>query len=50
MEPEHRPGAWLPLLVLVGLALLALAGWKLFPLFSGYMSRQDCIASGHMNC
>jgi hypothetical protein len=27
-----------------------IAGWLLFPRFHAYMARQDCIASGHVNC
>lgn len=37
-------------LVLLALAALLAAGWFLFPRFSAYMARQDCIASGHVNC
>ncbi len=40
----------LPALVLLALVALLLAGWWLFPRFSAYMMRQNCVASGHVNC
>ncbi|MDA8248078.1 MAG: hypothetical protein M0Z28_02780 [Rhodospirillales bacterium] len=51
MDNDRRPVVgWLPALVLLALVALGLAGWRLFPLFAAYMERQDCIASGHVNC
>jgi hypothetical protein len=48
-EPPE-PSRWLPPVVLAAIVLLLLAGWFLFPRFQAYMARQDCIASGHINC
>lgn len=51
-NPEIQPhgGRLLPALVLGALVLVILAGVWLFPRVAAYMSRQDCIASGHVNC
>ena len=49
-EAGHPSSRWLPALVLLALAALLLGGWLLFPRLSAYMHRQDCIASGHVNC
>jgi hypothetical protein len=40
----------LPVLVLLGLVALLALGWFAFPRFLAYMQRQDCIASGRVNC
>ncbi len=40
----------LPVLVLVGVVLLMLLGWWLYPKLQHYMSQQDCIATGRTNC
>jgi hypothetical protein len=40
----------LPLAVLVGLALLFLGGWWLFPRLQSMMAYQDCVASFRTNC
>ena len=44
------PSQWLPGLVLLALAAALFSGWMLFPRFLAYMQRQDCVASGHVNC
>jgi hypothetical protein len=52
MDEEDRRGSvrWLPGLVLLALVVLLMLGWVLFPRFAAYMQRQDCIASGRVNC
>jgi len=52
MDPERRRLAahWLPLAVLLAVAVVGLGGWLLFPRLAAYMQRQDCIATGHLNC
>ena len=49
-EPRNGPSGLGPALVLLALAALLLGGWWLFPRFSAYMARQDCVASGHVTC
>ncbi len=39
-----------PVLVLVGVVLLCVVGWWLFPRIQGVVTYQDCIASGRTNC
>lgn len=39
-----------PVLTLIALVLLGLAGWWLFPWLHHVIFMQDCIASGHNNC
>ena len=43
-------GSLLPALVLIGLFVVLLGGWWLFPRFQSYMAQQDCIATGRTNC
>jgi len=50
MATPHRPAAWVPLLVLLAAAAFGVAVWLLFPRVMTFMQRQDCIASGHVNC
>jgi len=40
----------LPLLTLLGLVLLGVAGWLLFPWFNHLVHTQDCIAAGREDC
>ena len=35
---------------LVGLVLLALLGWRLFPYLQRSLAFQDCVATGRPNC
>ena len=49
-EAGQRAPRWLPAAVLLALAALLLGSWLLFPRLAAYMHRQDCIASGHVNC
>jgi hypothetical protein len=49
-EDSGRRWDVLPVLVLVGLVLLMLFGWWLYPKLQHYMSQQDCIATGRTNC
>ncbi len=39
-----------PVITLLGLVLLLLAGWWLFPWFLHVMKHQDCIGSGRVDC
>lgn len=51
MTGERRTASqWLPALVLLALAAALFGAWMLFPRFMAYMQRQDCVASGHVNC
>lgn len=47
---DRRPPDLLPLLTLLAIVLVLLAGWWLFPRFQRMVSYQDCVASGHVNC
>jgi len=49
---DENPRRWdvLPVAVLVGLVLLMLLGWWLYPKLQHYMAEQDCIATGRTNC
>jgi apolipoprotein N-acyltransferase len=50
-QPQPATGGnLLPTLVLVVLVALLAGGYFLFPRVAAYMSRQDCIATGHVNC
>jgi hypothetical protein len=49
-EDDTRRFDFLPVVVLVGLAILAGLGWWLYPKLQHYMAQQDCIAVGHTNC
>ncbi len=50
-DDGHGGGSqWGPALVLLAVIVLAVLGWLWFPRLSAYMHRQDCIASGHVNC
>jgi hypothetical protein len=49
-EDGGRQWDVLPVLVLVGLLLLMLFGWWLYPKLQHYLSQQDCIATGRTNC
>lgn len=37
-------------IVLVIVALVLLGGWFAFPAITHFMQRQDCVATGNMNC
>ena len=50
MPPRPAPTNWLPMLVLALLVLSLAGGVWLFPRVAAYMARQDCIATGHVNC
>ncbi|ASV62514.1 Hypothetical protein GbCGDNIH6_0728 [Granulibacter bethesdensis] len=41
---------WMPVLVLLGLVCLAVAGWRLFPRLQAFIMFQDCAAAGRINC
>jgi hypothetical protein len=49
-HPHRRPGGLLPVLTLLLLALVLLAGWWLFPALQHYVAYQDCVASFRTNC
>jgi len=49
-KPRPSAGNLLPALVLGVLVLLIAGGVWLFPRVAAYMARQDCIATGHVNC
>ncbi len=49
-DDETRRWDLVPMLVLVGLVLLMLLGWWLYPKLQHYLSEQDCIATGRTNC
>lgn len=38
------------IIVLVVVTLVLLGGWLAFPTLAHFMQRQDCVASGRMNC
>ncbi len=52
MADEENTRRWdvLPVLVLVGLVVLMLLGWWLYPKLQHYISEQDCVATGRTNC
>jgi hypothetical protein len=39
-----------PVLVLLGLLIVGLLAWWLYPRLQHYMAEQDCIATGRTNC
>ena len=43
-----RPSNLVPILVLLGAVLLGLLLWWCFPALMGFVSRQDCLASGRI--
>lgn len=53
-EPEPRRARLLqalwPVLVMAGLGLAIFGLVRAFPYVAAYMARQDCIATGHVNC
>jgi hypothetical protein len=50
MSDQPPPSRLFPVIVLAVIVLLGLAGWLLFPVFQGFMARQDCVATGRTNC
>lgn len=52
MPPPPKRGLFdaIGVLTLVGLVLLALAGWWLFPYLQRSLAFQDCVATGRPNC
>jgi len=49
-EREDGPSNLLPVITLVVVALLLLAGWWLFPKFQHAIHTTDCVASGRTDC
>lgn len=47
---DNRPFDLVPVLTLVGLLLVFLLGWWLFPYLQRSLSFQDCVATGRANC
>ncbi|GAB0113814.1 hypothetical protein [Acidisoma sp. C75] len=43
-------GTIVALILLVAIALVMVGGWLLFPTLTHFMQRQDCIATGRVNC
>ena len=48
--PERRRFDLLPLLALVAIVLLLVAGWLLFPWLQRTIGHEDCVAAGYTNC
>ena len=48
--PEPLPSRLLPILVLLGAALLGFLAWRLFPAAQAWVAAQGCIAAGYTNC
>lgn len=55
-SPEPNPSAdgpkrdLLPVILLVVVAAVLIAGWLLFPTIQAFVFMQDCTASGRTNC
>ena len=50
-DPSRKPGFDLiPVLILAGVAVLALLAWRVFPLLEHWFAYQDCVATGRTNC
>ena len=50
MADERALTRLAPVLVLLGLAVLGLLAWWLFPALQSFVAGQDCVASGRTNC
>ena len=50
MPEPSSPSRLFPVITLVVIILLGLAAWQLFPVVQGFISRQDCVATGRTNC
>jgi hypothetical protein len=49
-DDDRRGFDVVPALVLIGLVLLGVLGWWIYPKLQSYMAEQDCIATGRTNC
>jgi hypothetical protein len=49
-QPENGPSNLLPVITLVIIAVLLLAGWLLFPKLQRAIHVTDCVASGRTDC
>jgi hypothetical protein len=49
-EREDGPSNFLPVIALLVVAVLLLAGWWLFPKFQHVIHITDCVASGRTDC
>lgn len=50
-DPSPKPRFDLvPLLVLAGVVVLALIGWRLYPVVEHWIAYQDCVGTGRTNC
>ncbi len=48
-DDDRRP-EFLPVIVMVGLVLLMILGWWLFPKLAAIVAHEDCIGTGRTNC
>ena len=39
-----------PVLILAGVIVVAVVAWFVFPAIEGWLSYQDCVATGRTNC
>ncbi len=48
--PDRPPSRLFPVVVLALVAVAGLLAWWGFPAVQGFVSRQDCVATGRTNC